>query len=178
MKKRMSHASFLEQLKKTISSLKNMKPDDMHVLTVHANYGNYEIVIGPESHERGDDDHRRAVEINGEIHHLFITPDSISPNPSHNQIHDKLKHTVIMQDLEVHLRDTDGDGRHAEGNEGSKYGVEPRGMINMAGKEGEEIVHEMEVSGKLNDITYRIIQEDILHALDKRRAEEEPTIEL
>ena len=52
----------------------------------------------------------------------------------------------------------------------------PRGMINMAGKEGEEILHEMEESGRLNDITYHIIQNDILHALEKKG--EEPTIEL
>jgi hypothetical protein len=174
----MSHASFLEQLKRTISSLEDMKPDDVHVLTVHANYGNYEIVIGPENHHGGENDHSRSVEINGEIHHLFITPDDVTPNPSHNQVHDKLKNTVIMQNLSVHLRDDDGDGEHAVGSSGSKHGVEPRGMINMAGAEGEEIVHEMEESGKLNDITYHIIQEDILHALDKRRSEEEPTIEL
>jgi hypothetical protein len=75
MKRKHSHATFLEQLKRSISSLKHMKPHDMHVLTVHANYGNYEIVIGPEAKRGAGHNHERMVEINGEIHHLFISPD-------------------------------------------------------------------------------------------------------
>ncbi len=172
MKRKQSHATFLEQLKRSIASLKHMKPNDMHVLTVHANYGNYEIVIGPEAKQGLGGNHERMVEINGEIHHLFISPDSIAPNPSRQQIHDKLKHTVIMQDLAVHLRDSKGDGQHASGHDGSAHGVMPRGMINMAGEEGEELIHKMEESGQLNDITYHIIQDDILHALEKKQEEE------
>lgn len=149
-----------------------MKPEDMHVLTVHANYGNYEIVIGPEMPEDKGGKRHRELEINGEVHHLFISEDAITPNPSNEQIHDKLKDTVIMQDLSVHLRDANGDGQHAIGNNGSKRGVMPRGMINMAGHRGEELVHEIEENGELDDMTYQIIQEDILHALEKRREEE------
>jgi hypothetical protein len=77
-----------------------------------------------------------------------------------------------MQDLTVHLRDPKGDGQHAMGHDGSSHGVMPRGMINMAGSEGEQLIHKMEESGKLNDITYHIIQDDILHALEKRKDEE------
>ena len=172
MKKRKSHMAFIEQLKAAISSLKNMKPDEMHVITVHANYGNYEIVIGPENKSAPEGKHLRSIEINGEIHHLFISPESISPNPSKQQVHDKLKHTVIMQDLTVHLLDANGDGRHASGHDGSKHGVMPRGMINMAGQEGEELLHQVEESGQLNDITYRIIQNDILQALQKRKKDQ------
>lgn len=172
MRKKKMHASFIEQLRGVVSSLKDMKPNEMHVLTVHANYGNYEIVIGPENNSPDEKMHERPVEINGEIHHLFISPDSVSPNPSKQQIHDKLKHTVIMQDLAVHLHDPNGDGEHAVGHDGSRHGVMPRGMINMAGDEGEEILHQMEESGELNDVTYHIIQEDILHALEKKREEE------
>lgn len=172
MKRRQSHAAFLEQLKHTVSALNEMKPGDMHVLTVHANYGNYEIVIGPEVPESDSGKRHRELEINGEIHHLFITEDTITPNPSHEQIHDKLKDTVIMQDLSVHLRDTNGDGEHAVGNNGSKRGVMPRGMINMAGHRGEELIHKIEENGELDDITYQIIQDDILHALEKRKEEE------
>lgn len=176
MKKKRSHASFLEQLKQVVSELKEMKPNEMHVITVHANYGNYELVIGPENEGVTNEEHHRSVEINGEIHHLFISPNSISPNPSQEQIHEKLKHTVIMQDLSIHLKDKDGDGEHAISHNGSAQGVMPRGLINMAGKEGEDMIHKVEESGELNDITYRIIQEDILHALKKE--EEEKTIEL
>ena len=176
MKKRRSNACFLEQLKQVVSELKDMKPNEMHVITVHANYGNYELVIGAEEHEMSGEQQHRPVEINGEIHHLFVSPDSISPNPSQEQIHDKLKHTVIMQDLSIHLRDDEGDGEHATGHDGSSQGVMPHGMINMAGEEGEELVHQVEESGKLNDVTYQIIQEDILHAL--RKKEEEKTIDL
>lgn len=171
MKRRHSHLAFLAQLKQAVSSLNEMKPEEMHVLTVHANYGNYELVIGPEVNE-GDGRRHRELEINGEIHHLFISEDEITPNPSNEQIHDKLKDTVIMQDLSVHLKDPDGDGYHAIGSNGSKRGVMPRGMINMAGHKGEELIHEIEENGELDDITYHIIQEDILNALEKRREEE------
>lgn len=171
MKRRRSHDAFLAQLKRKISSLNEMKPEDMHVITVHANYGNYEIVIGPEVREGKGKSHRE-LEINGEIHHLFVSEDDISPNPSHEQVHDKLRNTVIMQDLTVHLKDPNGDGMHAIGSNGSKQGVIPRGMINMAGNKGEELIHEIEENGKLADITYQIIQEDILHALEKRKEEE------
>ncbi len=164
-----SHASFIEQLKGVVESLKDMKPNEMHVLTVHANYGNYEIVIGPEDLEG---QHRRSLEINGEIHHLFISPDEISPHPSKVEIHEKLKHTVIMQDLTIHLHDPSGDGTHAMGHDGTSQGVMPRGMINMAGEEGEELLHNIEANGELNDITYHIIQEDILGALNKQKEEE------
>jgi hypothetical protein len=169
MKRRQTHAVFLDQLKRTVSSLNEMKPEDMHVITVHANYGNYEIVIGPEIPEGMGGKRHRELEINGEIHHLFISKDTITPNPSNRQIHEKLKDTVIMQDLSVHLKDPNGDGHHAIGNNGSKRGVMPRGMINMAGQRGEELVHEIEENGDLDDMTYQIIQEDILHALEKRK---------
>lgn len=150
-----------------------MRPNETHVLTVHANYGNYEIVIGPEDNDASmRKSHRRPVEINGEIHHLFISPAAVAPNPSQEQVHDKLKHTVIMQDLAVHLRDDSGEGRHAVGHNGSQIGVTARGLINMAGKEGEELLQQMEESGELNDIAYQIIQDDILHALEKREDEE------
>jgi hypothetical protein len=172
MKKRKT--PFLEQLRQVIKELKDMKPDEMHVITVHANYGNYELVIGPEDENK--EDGQRPVEINGEIHHLFLSPGSISANPSKKQIRNKLKHTVIMQDLSIHLEDYDGEGEHATGHNGSSQGVMPRGMINMAGKEGEELIHKVEESGELNDITYHIIQDDILHALKKE--EEEKTLEL
>lgn len=177
MKKRQIHTSFLEQLREVVAELKEMKPNEMHVITVHANYGSYELVIGPEDQEiRRDIEHHRPVEINGEIHHLFISPESISPNPSRNQIHDKLRHTVIMQDLSIHLRDDDGDGEHAHANNGSTSGVMPHGLINMAGEEGEELIHQVEESGQLNDDTYHIIQDDILHALKREKNDE--TVEL
>ncbi len=171
MKRRKAHAAFIEQLQESISSLKHMKPDEMHVITVHANYGNYEIVIGPELKNAPEGKHLRPIEINGEIHHLFISPEAIAPNPSKRQVDDKLKHTVIMQDLSVHLRDAKGDGRHASGRNGSGAGVLPRGMINMAGAEGEALLDKVAASNKLNDITYKIIQNDILQALHKRRRE-------
>jgi len=164
-----NHPPFIEQLKGVVESLKDMKPNEMHVLTVHANYGNYEIVIGPENPQGH---HHRSLEINGEIHHLFISPEEISPHPSKLEIHEKLKHTVIMQDLTVHLRDPHGDGAHAMGHNGDTQGVLPRGMINMAGEDGEELLHNVEENGELNDITYHIIQEDILGALSKQREEE------
>ena len=100
MKRHRSHASFIENLRQKIRSLRKMKPEDIHVFTIDASYGRYQIVIGPL-----EKNHRRSLEIDGNIHHLFISPKAISPNPSKNQIRTNLKNTIIMRDLSVHLFD-------------------------------------------------------------------------
>jgi len=161
MKYDRSHASFIENLTWQMKSLKRMKPGDVHVFTINATYGRYQIVIGPLM-----DNHCRSVEINGEIHHLFVSPKSISPNPSKRQVRSNLKNTVIMNELLIHLRDPLGDGKHLSIKQSDAH---PREYINLAGKKGQILLNKVESSGRLTSAAYKIIQEDILRSLRKER---------
>lgn len=159
MKNRGKHASFIRNLRRKVRSLKRLKPHDVYVFTINANYGHYQIMVGPMNNR-----HERNLEITGEIHHLFVSPHSISANPTRDQVEGNLKNTVIMRDLEVRLMDPRGDGRHLK-TMGS--GAHPREYINLAGKNGELLMTHLEGSGRLSRAAYRIIQEDILRALKK-----------
>ncbi len=157
MKHRRSHASFIENLRRKVRSLKKLKPNDVYVFTVNANYGHYQITIGPmNSH------HERNLEIEGEIHHLFVSPHLITPNPTKEQVGSNLKDMVIMRDLEIHLVDPAGDGKHLASRGSDAH---PRECINLAGKNGELLMRHVESSGRLPKAAYRIIQRDILHSL-------------
>lgn len=162
MKMRKSPGSFLKGLKRGIRSLRHMKPGETHIISVHANYGHYQIVIGPGNSEK------RPIEINGEIHHLFMTTNSISAQPSKRQMLKNLKDTIIMRELQVHLSDPKGDGRHLEKPAEKDERVHIRECINMAGRKGEEIIEESCHSNRLPMAAYRIIQNDVLRALQKR----------
>lgn len=164
MKNRRSHASFIENLRRKVRSLKGLKPHDVHVLTVNANYGHYQIVVGPRRKNR-----ERDLEIRGEIHHLFVSPHSIRPNPSRHQINDNLKGTVIVRDLEVRLHDPKGDGKNLMMKDCEAH---PREYINLAGKKGDMLMHDLESGNKLSMAAYRIIQEDILHSLKEETTNE------
>ena len=157
MKKKRSHAAFVENLRRQVRSLKKMKPNDVHVFTIDANYGHYQIVIGPSKKN-----HERDLEITGEIHQLFVSPDSIRPNPSKHQVHDNLKDTVIMRDLEIHLHDPKGDGKSLKMADSDAHAKE---CINLAGKNGELLMHQP--NRKLSMAAYKIVQKDILHALEE-----------
>lgn len=162
MRRRTSHTSFVSDLKKKVRSLKNMREGDVHVFTINANYGRYKIIVGPLKR-----DNNCPVEIEGEMHHLFVSPNAISPNPSKDQIRENLKHTVIMRDLSVHLSDPSGQGARPQVNDDN---VKPREYINLAGKEGEEIIRNVSNKDRLSKATYRIIQKDILNSLEKEEA--------
>ena len=159
MKANRSHASFIENLKRQMKHLRRMKPDEVHVFTINANYGRYQIIIGP-----GKGHQRRNLEINGNIHHLFISPKNITPNPSSAQIHGNLKDTVILRDLNVHLVDPCGDGKKLSM---KKCDSHPRELINLAGKRGKTLLSKVELNGRLSRVAYRIIQDDILRSLRK-----------
>ena len=159
MRRSASHASFVESLKRKMKSLKDMKEGEVHVFTVNANYGRYKIIVGPVQKQDNC-----PVEIEGEIHHLFVSPEAISPNPSREQIQHNLKHTVIMRDLAVHFNDPSGSGEQISNNNDS---VKPREYINLAGKEGDEIVRHAQENDNLSLAAYHIIQDDILNSLKK-----------
>lgn len=150
--------SFVDNLKRAVRSLKNIGPNDMHIFTINANYGHYQIIV------RGRQANKTNLEINGEIHHLFVSPNGISPNPSRQEIHENLKNTVIMRDLSVHICDDNGNGKKVVI---KKSDVHPRECINLAGKDGEKMLKNAETHGRLEQAAYHIIQEDILHSLNK-----------
>lgn len=152
-----------------------MKPGERHVISINANYGHYQLVIGP-SPAREKAASSRPIEISGEIHHLFVSPRKISPYPTQNQVTDNLKDTVIMRGLSIHLRDPQGDGSHlAEAEESN--GMHAREYINLAGKDGDHLIKEVQSSSTMRMEAYHIIQRDILNALKEHKKESLESVE-
>lgn len=164
---------FIKQLRHVVRSLKRMKPGEVHVLSINANYGHYQVVIGPkqQGEKAAKGMESRPIEINGEIHHLFISPHAVRVYPSKGQILHNLRDTVIMRDLEIHLHDPMGDGRHLAMMEKGDNGIHARECINLAGNEGEKLLEKAEHDTHLSMAAYRIIQRDILRALTERKEE-------
>lgn len=156
--------SFLEKLLERVKLSPNLPPNEVHVFNVHASFGHYQVIIGPAQKILKKDHPARPVEINGALHHLFVTKNHVAPHPSQKQIHNNLKGCVIMRDLSLHIKDPTGAGRKlAIGNK--LEAVQAREKINLAGGEGDQFVKRMEQTGKLVKDTYKIVQEDILNAL-------------
>lgn len=165
----MPHKEIISFLKKLVERVKlnpNFPPNEVHVFNVHASYGHYQVIIGPSPKVLQKKRQRleRSVEINGVMHHLFVTKNNVMPHPTHRQIHNNLKGCIIMRDLTLHLKDPNGSGRGlASGNK--EHAVEFREKINLAGAEGDQVLEKMRTTGKLAKDTYKIVQEDILNAL-------------
>lgn len=161
--------SFLKVLMAYDPSLKKMRPKEIRVFNVNANYGTYQVKVGPEHsaltcRQLKTKPHSRPIEIHGELHHLFIeNGSSISAMPSHDAIDNNLKGTVIIKGLTVHLRDENGNGASLGDINNAVHAVEARERINLAGESGEKSVMALEQTGKLAKETYRIIQYDIQH---------------
>lgn len=170
MKRRRSHASFLEELKGVVRSLRKMKPGEVHVISINASYGHYQIVIGPENHSNKGG-HTRPIEINGEIHHLFVSPHAVRAQPSKEQMTHNLRDTVIMRDLRVHIIDPAGDGEHIAHDKMSADELSAREYINLAGNIGEKIIHDAPHSHYVTMAAYKIIQEDIIKSFKEDREE-------
>lgn len=174
-RRRQRHASFLRQLEGAVRSLRGIKPDGVYVFSVNAMHGHYQIMIGPKptgASEKGRDG--RPIEIDGEIHHLFVSPHAARLVPSRQQLRHNLHDTVIMRDLSVHLVDPDGGGLHLA--KRGESNVHPRECINLAGEEGEQIIERSDRDRLLTMAAYRIAQHDILDALRHRpedRSEEQ-----
>jgi len=167
-RKKRPAAPFFKQLAKVARDLKDMKPGEVHVISVNANYGHYEIVVGPENSES----HQRPIEINGEIHHLFVSPKDVRPMPTKRQITSNLKNTVIMKHLTIHLKDPKGDGKHLIIMDHDDNGLHAREFINLAGEDGEQLASDIEHDSKYSLAAYRIVQKDILSSFSSEELEE------
>jgi hypothetical protein len=163
--------SFLKVLMAYDPSLKKMRPKEIRVFNVNANYGSYQIKVGPEHspltcRQLKTRSHSRPIEIHGELHHLFIEDGStVSAMPSHDAIDNNLKGTVIIKGLVVHLRDEQGAGSEINDVPNTVHAVEARERINLAGETGDKAVTRLEQTGKLAKETYRIIQSDISNVI-------------
>lgn len=165
MKRHRTTPGFIDQLKDSIKSLKDMKPGEMHVFSINARYGHYQIAIGPE-HKSSDpysNKGKRPIEISGEIHHLFVSPRAISIHPSRKQVMQNMRGTVIMRDLSIHLVDPDGKGEHLASKVSNT--IHARECINLAGDKGNKLIEEADTDSHLKMAAYRIAQEDILKTL-------------
>jgi len=181
MKRKKRSKMFLQELRNLIGALKHMKPGETHVLSINANYGNYQLVIRPklskarEGQELRNGDEQegdaRTIEINGEIHHLFATPAELRTHPSKEQIIDNLKDTVIMRGVSIHLKDPKGDGEHLNALTEEENGLHAREYINLAGNKGEDIIDRVESDDEISYETYQLIQKDIIAALKKDQDE-------
>ncbi len=167
MKRKARSKKFLKELRSLIGALKHMKPGETHILSIDANYGHYQLVIGPDKNAMSDED-ERSIEIEGEIHHLFVTPDEVRAQPSKNQMMENLKDTVIMRGLHVQLKDPKGDGECLKCSEGYN-GLRAKEYINLAGKAGDDIIEKVESSDEISLETYRLVQKDIIKALKKNK---------
>jgi hypothetical protein len=167
---RSHHQLFFKELARTIQELRHLRKNETHVLSIHANFGHYELVIRPaEASEQHPRSAVHPIEINGEIHHLFLSSGKVRPQPSRAEIRGNLKHTVILRGLSLHLMDPRGDGRHLSHN--GNNGMHAREYINLAGPEGELLIEKVEHSPEMSMAAYRIAQKDIIHALRKHRRE-------
>jgi len=161
--------SFLKILMAYDPTLKKMRPKEIRVFNVNANYGTYQIKVGPEHspltcRQLKTKTHSRPIEVHGELHHIFIeNGNNISAMPSHDAIDNNLKGTVIIKGLSIHLRDEQGNGYEIKDLPNAMHTVEARERINLAGENGERAVVSLEQTGRLAKETYRIIQSDIMN---------------
>ncbi|HPQ80212.1 MAG TPA: hypothetical protein PLZ86_00605 [bacterium] len=140
------------------------------MLSIDANYGRYRIVIGPEDAlSSAKRENKRPIEINGEIHHIFVSPRTMRIHPSRRQVEHNMKDTVIMRDLSIHLVDPRGDGSHVEAKGNGE--LKARECINLAGEIGQKIIEKTSRDDHMMMAAYRIVQRDILKALKERPPE-------
>jgi len=166
MEKKRIKRPFIDELLSSFSSFRDMKPGETHVINVNANYGRYQIVIICK--KRGGKD--GSIEIDGKIHHLFLSPDGLSVMPSKEQIAKNLNNTVILKNLEVHIRDPKGDGKHMA-TLGKQPFMQPDEYINLTGKDAETMLNRIRREKRASLAAYKIVQMDILNALRKRGKE-------
>lgn len=162
MKKHKELGKFVARLKKVMSEIKCMKPNEVHVLSVNANHGHYQIIVGLNKKDPS------SVEIDGEIHHLFVTHRAARLHPSKTQMLHNMRGSVVMRDLKIHIFDPLGDGCHVSSDSGNET-VRAREYINFAGSEGTALISSISRCKWLAKAAYRIAQEDILEALKSKK---------
>ncbi len=163
MKQARAAKSFVKELLERISLPRELGPNEIHVVNVHAQYGTYQIIIGA-SHKK-----ERSVEINGELHHLYVFPSQVRAIPTSQQVRDNLKGCMILRHLVLHLKDPKGDGVHLEP-EKIRNSIFCKDTINLTEDEAPAWMKEMQETGRLAISTYRIVQEDILKTLSQKNS--------
>jgi hypothetical protein len=141
--------------KKHISQL---RPDEVVIFNVQGSYGNYQVKVGALNKEDGS----RSIEINGRIHHLFVSNECVRPIPSHEDVKHNMRGTIIMNDISVELFDGSGQGMNVVIEPQRPHKLHPSRHINLAGDSGKKYLNDFESSQKMADETYQIVQEDIL----------------
>lgn len=152
---------FMEAMILQNKVLRKLNPREVTIFNVKGNFGHYQVKLWPMDPK----EHSRPIEINGEIHHLFVTKDKVGPLPKHDEVLRNMRGTVIMKDISIHLFDEKGDGHAVKIERIESDGAHAKKRINLAGDEGEKIIHEMEATGRLANETYHIVQEDILKSM-------------
>lgn len=162
--------AFIKLLLKYRAELKRLRPRDICVFNVIANYGSYQIIVGPEYSDAeckrlNVKPHSRSIVINGSMHHLFVNPRHVSALPDHEDVRSNLRGSVIMKDIVIHILDQDGRGSSVKITRIGQDGVHAKQNINLAGEKGIPMIENYMSSGRLAIETYKIIQRDILKAL-------------
>ncbi len=170
----MPRHTFLARLRRVLPALRSLSSQDSTSFMVNAQYGQYQITIGPEysatqCRKRHIPLHSRPIKIEGEIDHLFLEPNQVTPLPSREQVNNQLRTSVVINGVRVHIFDVTGDGTPFRPDPGTQAKVEIRQTINLAGAEGEDRLVNYQRSGVLARETYRIIQEDILRLFRQHR---------
>lgn len=162
--------NFLEQFLSSMELVKKLNGEECHIFEVHASFGSYQIMIGPREKNMRQGREVRPIEINGAMHHLYLTPNHVKAHPSAREIDNSLKDCVIMRDLTIHIKDPTGSGRKVD-SAVKRYAVTAKEEINLAGQAGEQLKTRMIHTGKLAKDAYKIIQEDILRAVHEKQFE-------
>ncbi len=153
----MKTPTFLVQLLKK-EHISRLRPDEVVIFNVHGSYGNYQVKVGALNKENNS----RPIEINGNVHHLFISKERVRTLPSHEDIKHNMKGTIVMSDISIELFDGSGHGMNVIIEPEKTHKLHPNKYINLAGDVGEKYLNAFESGQKMADETYRIIQEDIL----------------
>ncbi len=159
----MKRQNFLKNLLQKDKVLKKLRPCEIAIFNVHGSFGDYQVKV----FEKNPHLKTRSVEINGHIHHLFVNNKKVEAMPTKNEIKNNLKGTVIMRDITVRLFDKDGRGARVIIKNSKRDGAHAAEKINLAGSAGPKIIKGYEKSEKLANKTYKIVQRDILKALEK-----------
>lgn len=164
------HHSFLTRLRRISKAVQAIPPDQQVTLEVRGSYGTYRVVIGPEyarqeCYARRCRPHARPIEIFADVDHLFVRGEQVSPTADREVIDHHLQGTVVIHGVAVHIYDAEGSGEAIQLESNPHRGVEIVESINMAGPAGAQSIEALRASGRLTHEAYRIIQRDILKAL-------------
>lgn len=170
----MSKHTFLARLRRVLPSLRTLGPEESKTFDINAHYGQYHITVGPEyetaeCRRRHVPLHSRPIKVEGEIDHLFLEPNQVSPHPSRDVVNRQLRTTVVINGVRVNIFDVHGDGSSCRPDTTANARIEIRQAINLAGPDGEDRLVNYQRSGVLVRETYRIIQEDVLRLLRHSR---------